>query len=87
MPCWRSGSLRHPGILGCGNGLEWEPGSHRPGDLLLQHTVQGANIAGALGRQLVDYRGFRTLRKVGSPLVYQLPLIRQVLVQHVAAEG
>ena len=55
--------------------------------LFLQDAVEGADIAAALGGQLIGHRVYHCLGKTSGTLVDQFALIGEVLIQHVTAEG
>lgn len=83
-PAWFR--LFEAGPLGRGNEPRYEVRGGGVGGLLLQDVVQGPDVAGTPGGQLVHQRLHRRLGEAGGTLVDQLPLTLQILVQHVAAE-
>lgn len=54
---------------------------------MLEDTVQGLNVAGALCRQLVGHAALGLGGKSCSSLADLLALAFQIFIQHIAAEG
>lgn len=83
-PAWFR--LFEAGPLGGGDEPRYEVGGGGVGGLFFQDVVQGPDVAGAPGGQLVHQRLHWQLGEAGGTLIDQLPLALQILVQHVAAE-
>lgn len=54
---------------------------------VLEDTVQGLDVAGAFGRQLVGHAALGVGGKGSSSLADLLGFAFQIFIQHVAAEG
>lgn len=65
-------------------GANWAFGHIAP---VLEDTVQGLYVAGALCRQLVGHAALRAGGKGSSSLTDLLRFAFQIFIQHVAAEG